>query len=65
MISIIRTVIILGKFEWPNKAPTSSIFFGVPILISNDGGKNWASINAANVHSDHHACGSTQKGTNT
>lgn len=29
--------------------------YGVPILSSNDGGKTFASIGKANVHSDHHA----------
>ncbi len=29
--------------------------YGVPILKSKDGGKTFTSINAANVHSDHHA----------
>ncbi len=28
---------------------------GVPIIASDDGGKNWKSLSAANVHSDHHA----------
>ncbi len=28
---------------------------GVPILTSDDGGKTWRSINADNVHVDHHA----------
>ncbi len=29
--------------------------YGVPILKSNDGGKTFVSINADNVHADHHA----------
>jgi photosystem II stability/assembly factor-like uncharacterized protein len=28
---------------------------GVPIITSDDGGKNWRSINGLNVHADHHA----------
>jgi photosystem II stability/assembly factor-like uncharacterized protein len=28
---------------------------GVPVLKSDDGGKNWSSINGDNVHADHHA----------
>ncbi|MEM6699673.1 MAG: glycosyl hydrolase, partial [Bacteroidota bacterium] len=28
---------------------------GVPVLRSDDAGKNWTSINKENVHSDHHA----------
>ncbi len=28
---------------------------GVPLLMSADGGKSWASIGKANVHGDHHA----------
>lgn len=35
----------------PNKLYT----LGVPILRSDDGGKNWKSINGDNVHADHHA----------
>ncbi len=30
--------------------------FGVPVLRSDDGGKNFKSINGDNVHADHHAC---------
>lgn len=29
--------------------------YGVPIVKSKDGGKNWTSISAENVHADHHA----------
>ena len=29
--------------------------FGVPIIKSTDGGKNWQAIDGDNVHSDHHA----------
>lgn len=35
----------------PNKLYT----LGVPVLRSDDGGKNWKSINGDNVHADHHA----------
>jgi photosystem II stability/assembly factor-like uncharacterized protein len=44
-----------GQIRVAKQNPDKLYIFGVPILISNDGGKNWASINAANVHSDHHA----------
>ena len=29
--------------------------YGVPLLTSDDGGKNFRSIGKSNVHSDHHA----------
>lgn len=38
----------------PNNADAIYIY-GVPILKSKDGGKSFTSINAPNVHADHHA----------
>lgn len=38
----------------PNN-PDKLYIMGVPILTSDDGGKNWKSINRSNVHVDHHA----------
>ncbi|GAB4335391.1 MAG: hypothetical protein OHK0038_13040 [Flammeovirgaceae bacterium] len=35
--------------------PQKIYIMGVPILLSEDGGKNWKSINKDNVHVDHHA----------
>ena len=35
--------------------PQKLYIVGVPILTSDDGGKNWRSINGDNVHADHHA----------
>ncbi len=34
--------------------PEKLFIAGVPILLSEDGGKNWEGINADNVHVDHH-----------
>jgi photosystem II stability/assembly factor-like uncharacterized protein len=38
----------------PNDAEQLYVL-GVPVIRSDDGGANWRGINAANVHSDHHA----------
>ena len=35
--------------------PDRIVTFGVPALLSEDGGKTWRSIGGDNVHSDHHA----------
>ncbi len=35
--------------------PDKIYIAGVPILRSDDGGKNWVNINGENVHSDHHS----------
>lgn len=35
--------------------PDRIIIYGVPILQSMDAGKTWKSLDASNVHSDHHA----------
>lgn len=35
--------------------PEQLFVLGVPVLRSDDGGASWRGINAANVHSDHHA----------
>ncbi len=44
-----------GQIRVAKQNPNKLYAFGVPILLSEDGGKNWASISDANVHSDHHA----------
>ena len=35
--------------------PNRVVTFGVPILLSEDAGKSWKSVDRENVHSDHHA----------
>ena len=35
--------------------PDHLYIMGVPLLFSEDGGQNWKSISAENVHADHHA----------
>jgi photosystem II stability/assembly factor-like uncharacterized protein len=35
--------------------PNQLFIMGVPILRSDDGGKNWISVASENVHSDHHS----------
>lgn len=44
-----------GKVFVSGNNPDRIVIYGVPILQSMDGGKNWKSLDASNVHSDHHA----------
>ena len=44
-----------GQIRTADYDPDKVYIMGVPILRSDDGGKNWKSIAAPNVHSDHHA----------
>ncbi|HFA52166.1 MAG TPA: glycosyl hydrolase, partial [Bacteroidetes bacterium] len=44
-----------GQIRVAKQQPEKLYIFGVPILVSEDGGKNWQTINSPNVHSDHHA----------
>ena len=44
-----------GEIRVHPKNKDKIFIMGVPILISNDGGKNFKSINKENVHADHHA----------
>ncbi len=44
-----------GQIRVQPQHPEKVYIFGVPILRSDDGGKTWESIDAENVHSDHHA----------
>ncbi|MEL7147501.1 MAG: hypothetical protein AAFO69_14095 [Bacteroidota bacterium] len=44
-----------GQIRVDAQNPDIVYTFGVPVITSQDGGKNWKSINGANVHSDHHA----------
>ena len=44
-----------GQIRVAKHNPDKFYIFGVPILISEDAGKNWKSIHQENVHSDHHA----------
>ena len=44
-----------GKIHVDPSNKDSIYVYGVPILKSKDGGKSFTSINADNVHSDHHA----------
>ena len=44
-----------GKINVAPQNPEEIYIYGVPILKSVDGGKTFSSINAENVHSDHHA----------
>jgi len=44
-----------GQIRTADYDPDKVYIMGVPILRSDDGGKNWKSIGGANVHSDHHA----------
>lgn len=44
-----------GQVRVAQHNPEKLFIFGVPVLVSEDGGKNWKSINGANVHVDHHA----------
>ncbi len=44
-----------GQIRVAKQDPQKLYIFGVPILVSEDGGANWESINGANVHGDHHA----------
>ena len=44
-----------GQIRVAKQNPDKLYIFGVPVLTSDDGGKNWKSINGANVHVDHHA----------
>jgi len=44
-----------GQIRVAPQDPSRVYIMGVPVLKSTDGGKNFESINGANVHSDHHA----------
>ncbi len=44
-----------GQIRVQPENPDIVYIFGVPVLRSEDGGKTWKSLNADNVHSDHHA----------
>jgi len=44
-----------GKIHVAPQDKDAIYIYGVPILKSKDGGKSFTSINAENVHSDHHA----------
>ncbi len=44
-----------GQIRVSPHNPDKLYIMGVPILISEDGGKTWANINGDNVHVDHHA----------
>ncbi len=44
-----------GKIHVDPSNKDGIYIYGVPILKSKDGGKSWASMNAENVHVDHHA----------
>ena len=44
-----------GQIRVDAQNPEIIYTFGVPIITSQDGGKNWKSISGANTHSDHHA----------
>lgn len=44
-----------GQIRVSPNDPNRLYVMGVPVLRSDDGGANWQGINAANVHSDHHA----------
>jgi photosystem II stability/assembly factor-like uncharacterized protein len=44
-----------GKVFVSADNPDRIIIYGVPILQSMNGGKTWKSLDASNVHSDHHA----------
>jgi photosystem II stability/assembly factor-like uncharacterized protein len=44
-----------GQVRVSQNNPQKLYIVGVPILTSDDGGKNWRSINGDNVHADHHA----------
>lgn len=44
-----------GQIRVAPQNPDKLYIFGVPVLISEDGGKNWKNINGDNVHVDHHA----------
>ncbi|MBL0099570.1 MAG: glycosyl hydrolase [Saprospiraceae bacterium] len=44
-----------GQIRVQPNNPDKIYIFGVPILRSDDGGKNWKNIDGENVHSDHHA----------
>ncbi len=44
-----------GKIHVDPNDPNKIYIYGVPILKSADGGKTFTSIDADNVHSDHHA----------
>ena len=44
-----------GQIRVSPHNPEQLYVLGVPVLRSDDGGATWKGINAANVHSDHHA----------
>jgi photosystem II stability/assembly factor-like uncharacterized protein len=44
-----------GKIHVDPNNPNGIYIYGVPILKSKDGGKTFSSIDADNVHADHHA----------
>ena len=44
-----------GKIHVASNDANKLYIYGVPILKSSDGGKNFESISADNVHADHHA----------
>ena len=44
-----------GQVRVDGLDPNRIYTFGVPIIVSRDGGKTWKNINQENVHVDHHA----------
>lgn len=44
-----------GQVKVNPKNPEQLYIMGVPILRSDDAGKNWKNVNGENVHADHHA----------
>lgn len=44
-----------GQIRVNPKDPNQMYIMGVPILRSDDGGKQWKNVNGDNVHADHHA----------
>jgi len=44
-----------GQIKVNPTNPDQLYVMGVPILRSDDGGKNWKNINGSNVHADHHS----------
>ena len=44
-----------GQIKVNPKNPEQLYIMGVPILRSDDGGKNWKNVKGDNVHADHHS----------
>lgn len=44
-----------GQIIVSQNNPQKLYVLGVPIITSDDGGKNWRTINGDNVHADHHS----------